>query len=98
MRDAPAVIARHFPEAPRSMPRRLVAARPRIDRVYDPSLAERLLGFRCRTDFAAVLGALERGERIALRPRSLLCLAEGTLRETGDAETGSGGCAGLARR
>jgi nucleoside-diphosphate-sugar epimerase len=33
-----------------------------IDRVYDPSLAEARLGFRCRTDFAAVLRALERAE------------------------------------
>ena len=34
----------------------------RIDRVYDPSLAERVLGFRCRTGFAAVLRALRAGE------------------------------------
>ena len=32
-----------------------------LDRVYDPSRAERLLGFRCRTDFRAVLDALARG-------------------------------------
>jgi len=31
---------------------------PSIERVYDPGAAERVLGFRCRTDFAAVLGAL----------------------------------------
>jgi hypothetical protein len=37
-------------------------ARERIGRVYDPSLAERVLGFRCRTDFAAVLAALRQGE------------------------------------
>ena len=35
-----------------------------IDRVYDPSRAERLLGFRCRTDFAAVLEALASGEQL----------------------------------
>ncbi|HEX8449038.1 MAG TPA: hypothetical protein VF652_05555 [Allosphingosinicella sp.] len=33
----------------------------RIDRVYVPDLAEARLGFRCRTDFAAVLDALARG-------------------------------------
>ena len=59
--DASAVIARYFPRAAKlyagagwTLPRH-------IDRVYDPSLAERELGFRCRTDFAAVLDALERG-------------------------------------
>jgi nucleoside-diphosphate-sugar epimerase len=64
MRDAPAVITRYFPEAARlyteagwSLPRS-------IDRVYDPSKAERMLGFRCRTDFAAVLRALEHGEQL----------------------------------
>lgn len=57
-RDAATVIARHYPEAAE-----LYAARgwelPRsISRVYDSSLAERRLGFRCETDFAAILGAL----------------------------------------
>ena len=33
-----------------------------VDRVYDSTLAERKLGFRCRTDFATVLAALEDGE------------------------------------
>ena len=60
-RDAPAVIARYFPEAPdlyAGIGWRLPAS---IGRVYDPSRAERLLGFRCRTDFAAILGALADG-------------------------------------
>ena len=35
-----------------------------IDRVYDPALAERVLGFRCRTDFAAVLEALRTGSAL----------------------------------
>ena len=35
-----------------------------IDRVYDPSRAEGRLGFRCRTDFAAILGALKCGGRL----------------------------------
>ena len=62
LEDAPAAIARHFPEA-QSLYARAGWRLPRhIDRIYDPSLAERRLGFRCRTDFAAVLRALERGE------------------------------------
>ena len=61
-RDAAAVIARHFPDAAA-----LYAARgwqlPRsIDRVYDAGRAERVLGFRCRTDFAAMLDAMRRGD------------------------------------
>jgi UDP-glucose 4-epimerase len=64
LRDAAAVVARHFPDAAE-----LYAARgwslPRsIDRVYDPSRAERLLGFRCRTDFSIILEALRSGERL----------------------------------
>lgn len=58
--DAAAVIARHFPDCPA-----LFAARgwhlPRsITRVYDAGLIERELGFRCGTDFAAVLDAMRR--------------------------------------
>jgi nucleoside-diphosphate-sugar epimerase len=61
LRDAPAVIARHFPDAA-ELYRQAGWSLPRhIDRVYDPGLAKRLLGFRCRTDFAAVLGALRGG-------------------------------------
>lgn len=60
--DAPAVIARYFPEAAALYARAGWSLPETIDRVYDPSKAERLLGFRCRTDFAAVLGALERGD------------------------------------
>ena len=59
--DAPAVIARYFPDAPRLYAEAGWSLPARIDRVYDPSKAEHLLGFRCRTDFAAVLGALARG-------------------------------------
>jgi len=64
VRDAPAVIARSFPEAADLYARRGWSLPAHIDRVYDPSRAERRLGFRCRTDFAVVLGALERGERL----------------------------------
>ena len=60
-RDAPAVIARYFPDVAV-----LYAARgwslPRsIGRVYDSGLIERDLGFRCQTDFAAILSALRNG-------------------------------------
>jgi len=59
--DAPAVIDRYFPEATELYARAGWTLPDHIDRVYDPSLAERLLGFRCRTDFAAVLSALAEG-------------------------------------
>jgi UDP-glucose 4-epimerase len=62
--DAPAVIARYFPEAPRLYAERGWALPGHIDRVYDPSRSEQRMGFRCRTDFAAVLRALEQGERL----------------------------------
>jgi nucleoside-diphosphate-sugar epimerase len=61
IRDAPAAIARTFPEAPRLYAERGWSLPAFIDRVYDPSRAERRLGFRCRTDFAAVLDALSAG-------------------------------------
>lgn len=65
-RDAAAVIARHFPDAAA-----LFAARgwtlPRsIDRVYDAGLIERELGFRCTTDFAALLECLRSGAPLPL--------------------------------
>lgn len=56
--DTPTVIARHFPDAAALYARRGWQLPPSIDRVYDSSLAERVLGFRCATDFAAVLEAL----------------------------------------
>ena len=59
--DAPAVIARHFPQAAKLYARRGWTLPASLDRVYDPSRAERLMGFRCRTDFAAVLAALAEG-------------------------------------
>jgi UDP-glucose 4-epimerase len=59
--DAPAVIALYFPDAARLYAERGWTLPPFIDRVYDPSRAERLLGFRCRTDFESVLDALARG-------------------------------------
>ena len=60
--DAPAAIARRFPQAAELYARAGWRLPQHIDRVYDASRLERELGFRCRTDFAAVLAALERGE------------------------------------
>ncbi|MEA3011788.1 MAG: UDP-glucose 4-epimerase [Sphingomonadales bacterium] len=59
--DAPAVIARHFPEAPALYAPMGWSLPASIDRVYDPSRAERRMGFRCRTDFAAILQAIAGG-------------------------------------
>jgi nucleoside-diphosphate-sugar epimerase len=59
--DAPAVIARYFPDAAELYARQGWQLPASIDRVYDSALAERELGFRCATDFAAVLAALRAG-------------------------------------
>ncbi|MDZ7894298.1 MAG: NAD(P)-dependent oxidoreductase [Sphingobium sp.] len=58
MTDAPALIARHFPDVAALYAARGWQLPDHIDRVYDPGKAERMLGFRCRTDFASVLDAL----------------------------------------
>ena len=60
-RDAKAVIDRIFPEAADLYSRYGWTLPERIGRVYDAGLAERMLGFRCATDFAAVLEALRAG-------------------------------------
>ncbi len=57
-RDAASVIARLYPEAPALYARQGWHLPTRIGRVYDAGLAERVLGFRARVDFAAVLDAL----------------------------------------
>jgi UDP-glucose 4-epimerase len=59
--DAARVVVRYFPEAEALYARRGWRLPASIGRVYDPDKAERLLGFRARTDFAAVLQALRRG-------------------------------------
>lgn len=64
IRDAPAVIARHFPQAAALYARVGWRLPDHIDRIYDPSRAERRLGFRCTTDFAEVLRSLERNARL----------------------------------
>ncbi|WP_116089996.1 NAD-dependent epimerase/dehydratase family protein [Sphingomonas crusticola] len=57
-RDAANVVARHFPDAAGLFSRRGWQLPRSIDRIYDATLAERVLGFRCRTDFAALLETL----------------------------------------
>ena len=56
--DAPAVVARLFPEYRTLYERRGWTMFDTIDRVYDTAKAEHVLGFRCRTDFRAILEGL----------------------------------------
>ncbi len=56
--DAPAVVARLFPEYRTLYERRGWTMFDTIDRVYDASKATRVLGFTCRTDFAEILAGL----------------------------------------
>lgn len=63
-RDAAAVIARHFPQAAELYARMAWQLPRSIGRVYDAGRMERILGFRCRTDFAAILQALEEGSEL----------------------------------
>lgn len=60
-RDPAAVIARHFPDAADLYAARGWVLPESIDRIYDAARAERVLGWRARTDFAAVLNALRAG-------------------------------------
>ena len=62
MRDARAVILERFPDAGALYAAQGWELPRRIGRVYDASRAERVLGFRAQTDFAAILEALRRGE------------------------------------
>jgi nucleoside-diphosphate-sugar epimerase len=59
--DAAGMIAERFPDAPALYAARGWVLPQSIGRVYDPSAIERDLGFRCATDFAAVLAALREG-------------------------------------
>jgi len=59
--DAAGLIAERFPEAPALYAARGWVLPQSIGRVYDPTAIERDLGFRCQTDFAAVLAALREG-------------------------------------
>jgi nucleoside-diphosphate-sugar epimerase len=63
-RDAAGVVMRLFPDA-----QALYAARgwqlpASIARVYDASRAERVLGFRCQTDFQSILLSLRTGRAL----------------------------------
>lgn len=59
--DAASVIARYYPGATALFARRGWTLPSTLGRVYDSSRIERELGFRCRTDFAAILDALRSG-------------------------------------
>jgi UDP-glucose 4-epimerase len=59
--DASAVIARYFPQAAELYARYAWSLPRSIGRVYDAGLAERVMGFRCQTDFAAILTSLDSG-------------------------------------
>ena len=63
-RDARAVIARLFPDAAELYATRGWVLPETIGRVYDAAAIERDLGFRCSTDFAAVLSALRDGDAL----------------------------------
>jgi UDP-glucose 4-epimerase len=56
--DAPAVVARYFPDHPRLYARKGWTMFRSIERVYDPTKAREKLGFVCRTGFAEVLAGL----------------------------------------
>lgn len=60
-RDAAAVVARLYPDAHALYAARGWTLPARIDRVYDASRAERVIGFRAAVDYAAVLSALRKG-------------------------------------
>ncbi|AHE53089.1 NAD-dependent epimerase/dehydratase family protein [Sphingomonas sanxanigenens] len=61
MTDAAALIARRFPDAPALYAARGWVLPRRIDRVYSAARSERLLGFRCRTDFRTLLDGMAGG-------------------------------------
>ena len=63
-RDAVAVIARHFPDAPALYAARGWDLPTRIGRVYDSGRIERELGFAFDTGFAQVLDALRDGAEL----------------------------------
>ncbi len=62
--DAPTVIAGYFPDAAALYAQQGWTLPRSIDRVYDAGHAARVLGFRCKTDFAVVLAALRSGAQL----------------------------------
>jgi UDP-glucose 4-epimerase len=71
--DAPAVLARYFPEFPAIYERMGWKMLPTLDRVYVNARARELLGWRPKYDFGQALRALAKGEEY----RSALALAVG---------------------
>jgi nucleoside-diphosphate-sugar epimerase len=63
-RDAASVINRRFPCAIKLYECAGWHLPTGIDRIYDASRMENVLGFRCETDFAAVLNALANGQSL----------------------------------
>lgn len=58
MRDARGIIARKFPQVEEIYRQYGWVLPDVIERIYDPSKAERLLHFRCKTDFSSIVSAL----------------------------------------
>ncbi len=67
-RDAGTVIARHHPDAAALYAAQGWVLPQSIDRVYDPSHAERRFGWRAATDFGRVLAALRVGTPLPFAP------------------------------
>lgn len=63
-RAAADVIERYFPDAPGLYARHGWRLPTSIGRVYDATRIQRILGFRCATDFGSVLEALRAGGRL----------------------------------
>jgi UDP-glucose 4-epimerase len=63
-RDAAAVVRRLYPDAQALYDTRGWVLPMSIGRVYDSSRAERVLGFRCQTDFASALAAIREGHEL----------------------------------
>ena len=61
MTDAPAVVARYFPDYPALYAAQGWTMFDRIDRVYDPARARTRMGFRCKTGFREMLDELAAG-------------------------------------
>lgn len=66
-RDAAAMVAQYFPDAPALYAERNWVLPTSIGRVYDAGHAERTLGFRCQTDFASALSAMREGREVPVR-------------------------------
>jgi UDP-glucose 4-epimerase len=63
-RDAASVVEKYFPDAAALYASRGWTLPKTIGRVYDPTRAEQVLGFRAGTDFAALLEALKHGHEL----------------------------------